>query len=72
MKIFCDEICRSHTDNSENIFKCPELGNTSDIQYSDLFSKDMNKISKSIKIFKTLWKTREDKLKQMKQTIPTR
>ena len=62
-------ISKSHEDNSENVFQCPELGNTSDIQFDDLFSRNIDKISKAIKLFQKLWKIRETKLKQ---TIPTR
>ena len=59
---FLCNICKSHEDNAENILQCTPLGNTSDIQFNDLFSNNIDKVSKAIKQFKKLWKIRENKL----------
>ena len=59
------EICKGHEDNTENIFLCPELSYTGENKFEDLFSRDIDKIANALKQFQKLWKTREDKLKQM-------
>ena len=63
------EICKGHEDNTENIFLCPELSNTGENKFDDLFSRNIDKMLNALKQFQKLWIIREDKLKQM---IPTR
>ena len=55
-------LCNKHLDNEENIFKCEELKNDSEAEFMNLFSKDMNKMSKALKQFHKLWKIRKNKL----------
>ena len=55
-------LCNKHLDNEENIFKCDELKNDSDSEFINLFSKDINKMSKALKQFHKLWKIRKSKL----------
>ena len=44
-------LCSKHLDNEENILHCDELENDSDVQFLDLFSKDVDKLSKTVKQF---------------------
>ena len=52
--------CHSHTDTQQELLNCSAL-KTGDkpIKYSDLFSKDLNTVSKALKIYQTKWKKRE-------------
>ena len=55
-----------HVDNEENILKCEklEINNDSEVQFSDLFSNNEDKVAKTLKIFYKKWKIRQDKLKE--------
>ena len=62
-KLSCP-LCSEHLDNEENIFQCEKLGTKSDIQFEDLFSKNIDKVSKALKYFNKLWKIRLKKLEE--------
>ena len=56
-------LCNNHIDNEENLLLCSELVNNSKVKYSDIFSKDMNILTKATKQFQKLWKMRQRNLK---------
>ena len=55
-------LCSVHIDDEENLLVCSELVNNSNVKYSDVFSNDINSLTKATKQFKKLWKMRERKL----------
>lgn len=55
-------LCNSHIDNEENLLVCSELVNNSTVKYSDVFSNDMNILTKATKQFQKLWKMRQRNL----------
>ena len=55
-------LCNVHIDDEENLLLCTELVNNSNVKYSDVFSNDINSLTKATKQFKKLWKMRERKL----------
>ena len=54
----------NHLDSEENILKCENLktDNDSDLKFSDLFSKDEEKVAKTLKQFYKKWKIRQQML----------
>ena len=58
-------VCSKHVDNEESFLQCSGLSNTkTNIQFDDLYSVDMNTVSKSVRHFQKLWKLRKLKLTQ--------
>ena len=55
-------LCNNHIDNEENLLLCSELVNNTKVKYSDIFSKDMNILTKATKQFQKLWKMRQRNL----------
>ena len=58
-------LCFKHIDTEENILKCEELNNNSDIQFDDLYSRKEEKMVKCLKEFHKLWKLRLTKLSKI-------
>ena len=55
-------MCSNHIDNEESLLQCSELINNSDVKYIDIFSTDMNVVTKAASQFKKLWKMRKRNL----------
>ena len=49
-EILCP-LCFKHIDTEENILKCEELNNSSDVQFDDLYSQKEEKMVKCLKHF---------------------
>ena len=69
-KILC-RLCKLHNDNQEEMLncvilkiKCKELYHVKDEKYDDVFSRDINKLSKIAKLFQKCFEIREEILQE--------
>ena len=57
------ELCMKHIDDQESILECASLNITESIKYTDLFSDDTSIAVKSTRIFRKIWRQREELMK---------
>ena len=58
------QLCKQHLDTEENILQCSVLKNETDVEFEKLFSENLDEVSKVLKVFKNLWKKRQNLLNQ--------
>ena len=63
-EILLCQLSENHVDSEENIFQCTVLENDTDVKFENLFSENIDKVSKVLKQFKKLWRKRQDLLNQ--------
>ena len=57
-------VCKDHIDNEEEMLNCKNLSASKNVIFDDIYSNDMNKVSKTLKEFRRLWQIRKKKLLQ--------
>ena len=54
------ELCLKHADDQENLLLCESLNITEKMEYVNLFSNNINISSEATKIYKNIWRRREE------------
>ena len=54
------ELCLKHIDDQESLLLCEALNVTESMEYLNLFSKDVTVASKATRMYRNIWKRREE------------